>query len=171
VRVKPVRDNQRQLILGATCETDNPIRVGNVASHVRRGDAWQIPKVGLMKLKLMASGEYRYAVAVRDEDANLWLTLWVSRSQKGEFFIFIPRGDRDWDPHTSYHIDELGPHLADGVLELQTEVPSVVPYADGRSNRFGPDLWVDRYARCDGSEYKARAKARWPVRRRREPRN
>lgn len=59
------------------------------------------PKVGLMKLQPV-EGEYRYAVAVRD-GAELWLTLWVRRSRKGEFFIMLPRGDRDWDPHTSYH--------------------------------------------------------------------
>jgi hypothetical protein len=59
------------------------------------------PKVGLMKLK---PGEHRYAVAVR-EGSDLWLTLWVRRSPKGEFFIMVPRGDRGWDPHTSYHLD------------------------------------------------------------------
>ena len=61
------------------------------------------PKVGLMKLQPV-TGEHRYAVAVR-EGSDLWLTLWVRRSRKGEFFIMVPRGDRDWDPHTSYHLD------------------------------------------------------------------
>ncbi len=61
------------------------------------------PKVGLMKLQPVP-GEHRYAVAVR-EGADLWLTLWVRRSRKGEFFIMQPRGDQDWDPHTSYHLD------------------------------------------------------------------
>lgn len=61
------------------------------------------PKVGLMKLKPVQD-EYRYAVAVR-EGSNLWLTLWVRRSPKGEIFVMLPRGDRDWDPHTSYHLD------------------------------------------------------------------
>jgi hypothetical protein len=61
------------------------------------------PKVGLMKLQPVA-GEHRYAVAVED-GSNLWLTLWVKRSRKGEFFVMIPRGDRDWDVHTSYHRD------------------------------------------------------------------
>jgi hypothetical protein len=60
------------------------------------------PKVGLMKLKLIP-GEYRYAVAVR-EASGLWLTLWIRRSPKGEFFIMAPR-DPDWDLHTSYHLD------------------------------------------------------------------
>jgi hypothetical protein len=62
-----------------------------------------IPKVGLMKLQRVP-GEHRYAVAVQ-EGADLWLTLWVKRSQKGEFFIMRPHGDRDWDVHTSYHLD------------------------------------------------------------------
>ena len=61
------------------------------------------PKVGLMKLQPVP-GEHRYAVAVR-EGSDLWLTLWVRRSRKGEFFIMLPRGDRDWDQHTSYHLD------------------------------------------------------------------
>jgi hypothetical protein len=62
------------------------------------------PKVGLMKLRPLLPGEHRYAVAVR-EGSELWLTLWILRSQKGEFFVMIPRGDRGWDPHTSYHRD------------------------------------------------------------------
>jgi hypothetical protein len=61
------------------------------------------PKVGLMRL-LPVPGEHRYAVALRDGN-DLWLTLWVRRSPKGEFFIMMPRGDRDWDVHTSYHLD------------------------------------------------------------------
>jgi hypothetical protein len=61
------------------------------------------PKVGLMKLR-QVPGELRYAVAVR-EQSNLWLLLWVRRSRKGEFFVMVPRGDRRWDPHTSYHLD------------------------------------------------------------------
>jgi len=61
------------------------------------------PEVGLMKLQTVP-GEHRYAVAIED-GSNLWLTLWVKRSRKGEFFVMVPRGDRDWDPHTSYHLD------------------------------------------------------------------
>jgi hypothetical protein len=56
-----------------------------------------------MKLR-MAPGEYRYAVAVR-EGSDLWLTLWVRRSPKGEFFVFLPCGIRGWNPHASYHLD------------------------------------------------------------------
>ena len=61
------------------------------------------PKFGLMKLQPVP-GEHRYAVAVR-EGPDLWLTLWVRRSPKGEFFVMTPRGDRDWNPHSSYHRD------------------------------------------------------------------
>jgi hypothetical protein len=61
------------------------------------------PRVGLMKLP-PRPGEHRYAVAVR-EGSDLWLTLWVRRSPQSEFFIMVPRGDRDWDPHTSYHLN------------------------------------------------------------------
>ena len=61
------------------------------------------PKVGLIKIR-PGPGEHRYAVAVR-EGSDLWLTLWVRRSWKGEFFVMTPRGDRDWNPHTSYHLD------------------------------------------------------------------
>jgi hypothetical protein len=61
------------------------------------------PKVGLMKLRPL-SGEHRYAVAVRD-GSDLRLALWVLRSRKGEFFVLLPRGDRDWNVHASYHLD------------------------------------------------------------------
>jgi hypothetical protein len=61
------------------------------------------PKVGLMKLQ-PAPGQHLYAVALRQGD-DLWLTLWVRRSWKGEVFVMLPRGDRDWDVHTSYHLD------------------------------------------------------------------
>ncbi len=75
------------------------------------------PKVGLMKLQPVPD-EHRYAVAVR-EGADLWLTLWVRRSRKGEFFIMLPRGDRDWDPHTSYHLD--------GTLHMKSHDCRIVP--------------------------------------------
>lgn len=75
------------------------------------------PKVELMKLQPVP-GEHRYAVAVR-EGADLWLTLWVRRSRKGEFFIMLPRGDGDWDPHTSYHLD--------GTLHMKSHDRKVLP--------------------------------------------
>ena len=55
-----------------------------------------------MKLKPPRENEHRYAVAIR-EGANLWLTLWVTRSPKGEFFAMVPRAERKWTPHASYH--------------------------------------------------------------------
>ena len=61
------------------------------------------PKVGLMKLQPIP-GDYKHAVAVC-EGTDLWLVLWVRRSRKGEFFVMQPVGDRDWNPHTSYHLD------------------------------------------------------------------
>ncbi len=61
------------------------------------------PKVGLMKLQRIP-GEQEHAVAIRD-GADLWLTMWVRCSRKGEIFIMHPRGDRDWDAHASYHLD------------------------------------------------------------------
>jgi len=75
------------------------------------------PKVGLMRLRPIP-GEHRYAVAVR-EGSDLWLTLWVRRSRKGEFFIMVPRGDRAWNPHTSYHLD--------GTLHLKSHDHTVLP--------------------------------------------
>ena len=68
-----------------------------------RGRSLAGPKVGLMKYK-PAPGKYRYAVAVRD-DSGLWLTLWVTRSPNGEFFVMLPRADPKWNVHTSYHRD------------------------------------------------------------------
>jgi hypothetical protein len=61
------------------------------------------PKVGFMKLRSVP-GEHRYAVAVR-EGPDLWLTLWVRRSRKGEFFVIVPRAKEGCDPHTSYHLN------------------------------------------------------------------
>src|SRR5260370_35510785 len=37
--------------------------------------------------------------------SDLWVTLWVRRSPKGEFFVMMPRSDQDWTPHASYHLD------------------------------------------------------------------
>ncbi len=62
------------------------------------------PKLGLMKLKPLVSGEYRYAVAVQ-ESSGLLLVLWVRRSPKGELFVMTPRPDQGWNAHTSYHRD------------------------------------------------------------------
>jgi hypothetical protein len=56
-----------------------------------------------MKLRNLP-GEHRYGVAFRD-GSDLLLTLSVRRSPKGEFFVMMPRADRSWNPHTSYHLD------------------------------------------------------------------
>jgi len=70
-----------------------------------RAEKLATTKVGLMKLPPLRAGEYRYAVAVRDETGRLRLTLWVRRDPKGEYFVMLPRKDRRWDPHASYHRD------------------------------------------------------------------
>lgn len=55
------------------------------------------------------SGEFLYAVAERD-DKQLYLALWIRRSNKGEIFVLIPRSDRKWNPHFSYHQDGRSHH-------------------------------------------------------------
>jgi hypothetical protein len=52
-------------------------------------------KVGQMKLGPVPTGQRRYAVAVR-EAADLWLTLWVRRLEKGDVYVMVPRVDREW---------------------------------------------------------------------------
>lgn len=63
------------------------------------------PKVGVMRLQPVPD-EQKYAVAIHD-GSDLWLTLWVRCSRKGEVFIMYPRGDRDWDAHASYHVNGI----------------------------------------------------------------
>jgi hypothetical protein len=75
------------------------------------------PKVGLMKLQPVP-GEHLYAVAVR-EGSDLWLTLWVRYSRKGEFFVMMPRAELDWDVHASYH--------RDGRLHMKSNGRKVLP--------------------------------------------
>jgi hypothetical protein len=56
-----------------------------------------------VKLQPPKPGEQRYAVAIQD-GSDLWLTLWVRcTSPKGEIFVMLPRRDRDWNVHASYH--------------------------------------------------------------------
>ena len=90
-----------------------------MAGSFRRGAEAQFspPTVGLMRLQPVP-GEHRYAVAVR-EGSDLWLVLWIRRSRKGEFFVMVPRGDRDWDVHTSYHLD--------GTLHMKSHGRKVLP--------------------------------------------
>lgn len=49
------------------------------------------------------AGEFRYAIAIED-GTSLWLTLWIRRSPKGEYFVLYP-GRGFMDPHASYHKD------------------------------------------------------------------
>jgi len=77
-----------------------------------------IAKVGQMKLR-SASGEHRYAVAVR-EGADLWLALWVRRSPKGEFFVLLPRADCS-DVHASYHLEGTVHVKSDGGKALRPQ--------------------------------------------------
>lgn len=67
---------------------------------MRRGES--SPKIGLMKLRLIP-GEEKYGVALRD-GSDLWLTMWVRCSHKGEVFVIYPRADAG-NPHASYHLD------------------------------------------------------------------
>jgi len=60
------------------------------------------PKVGLMKLRRVP-GEQKYGVALRD-GSELWLTMWVRCSLKGEVFVMYPRAEAG-NPHASYHLD------------------------------------------------------------------
>jgi hypothetical protein len=108
----------------------------------------ETPKVGRMKLKPMIPGEYRYAVAIRD-DSGLSLTLWVKRSPKGEFFVMAPRAEPGWDPHVSYHEDgTFHSKSFDGSREQNTSghTPDTVQ-ASGRyaiqptSPRLSKSLW------------------------------
>ena len=61
------------------------------------------PPVGARVLRRSPT-DLLYAVAVEDE-AGLWLTLWVRRSPKSEYFVMIPRRDGEWNPHVSWHVD------------------------------------------------------------------
>jgi ribosomal protein L30 len=70
-----------------------------------RASSSATPKVGTIKLSQpIPKGEHRYAVAFR-EGSDLWMTLWVKRTPKGEFFVMLPSGNPEWDYHTSYHLD------------------------------------------------------------------
>jgi hypothetical protein len=89
--------------IDAAAVTPDELEMWRDAFSEVRQRALATPRVGLMKLKAI-QGEHRYAVAVRD-GSDLWLTLWVRRSRKSEFFVMVPRANDGWDPHTSYHLD------------------------------------------------------------------
>jgi len=48
------------------------------------------------------AAEQLYAVAVEDA-VGCWLALWVKRSRKGDYFVFLPRNEGQWNPHASWH--------------------------------------------------------------------
>ena len=74
-------------------------------------------------------GEFKYAVAVR-EGADLWLVLWVRRNRKGECFVLKTMNHRDWNPHTSYHLDGSLHHKSwdRKVLPPQKRQPLIGPF-------------------------------------------
>jgi ribosomal protein L30 len=120
------------------------------------------PKVGLMKLpQPIPNGEYRYAVAFR-EGSDLWLTLWVKRSPKGEFFVMMPRGNRAWDVHNSYHLNGTKHMKSHGrkVLSIMKGQPLTDAFRGtehlGAFGGHGPKkrrrgLRSEGLLRCDGS--------------------
>ena len=65
--------------------------------------ARQASPVGTRALR-KSPADLLYAVAIED-DAGLWLTLWVRRSSKPGYFVMIPRRDGEWNPHASWHVD------------------------------------------------------------------
>jgi hypothetical protein len=100
----------------AMLEPDDLVKWRQVFDDRARPDA----KVGLMKLGARVPGDRIYAVAVRD--AGLWLTLWVRRSWKSEFFVFMPRPDGS-NPHASYHRDGRFHHKIDGRTFPEKQLP------------------------------------------------
>jgi len=92
------------------------------------------PKVGLMKLGSSVSGDQIFAVAVRD--AGLWLTLWVRRSWKKEFFVFFPRSDGS-NAHVSYHVDGKYHHKSDGRTFAQRQLQRLDQPFKGTANLGG----------------------------------
>jgi hypothetical protein len=93
----------RYQAIDATALTPEQLETWRSMFEEARASALASPKMGRMKFKPIPN-EYRYAVAIR-KGGNLWLTLWVKRNNKGEFFSFMPRADGRWNPHVSYHLD------------------------------------------------------------------
>jgi hypothetical protein len=91
------------------------------------------PKIGLMKLPPpLLAGEHRYAVAVQD-DADLWLGLWLKRTKKGEFVILIPRVETGWDPHSTYHLDGTYHSKSHGVVVMEKTLQPLTGPFRGRN--------------------------------------
>jgi hypothetical protein len=84
------------------------------------------PKLGLMKLS-RDPGEQKYAVAIRHGD-DLWLTMWVRCSPKGEVFILYPRAGREaGDPHASYHLSGIFHQKGHGKARLRHQRQPLTP--------------------------------------------
>ena len=98
-------------------------------AEVQRDMQRQPPPVGRMRLKSLAQGEYRYAIAVDTPD-GLRLGAWVRWSPRREAFVFLPRRDGRWNPHASYHRDgTLHQKDYDRVSLRQRRQPLVDPAA------------------------------------------
>jgi len=95
---------KRQGVNPATITPDELKDLQDAFKDVRRVRK-SSPKVWRIKFKPLDAGEQRYAVAIQD-GSDLWLTMWVRCSPKGEIFIMYPRAGRhSGDPHASYHRD------------------------------------------------------------------
>ena len=68
----------------ATC---TPEEIKMMRSIFDEGMRKSSPKVGLMNFPPV-TGEQKYAAAIRD-GSDLWLTMWVRCSWKGEIFILV----------------------------------------------------------------------------------
>jgi hypothetical protein len=91
-----------------------------------------------MKLGSSVPGDRIYAVAVRD--SGLWLTLWVRRSWKREFFVFMPRADGS-NPHASYHLDGTFHHKSDGRTFAERKYQRLdQPFTGTETSEVGPDM-------------------------------
>ena len=59
------------------------------------------PKLGRMNIKRDPKDK-AYAVAIHKGN-DLWVTLWVKHTARGDIYVFQPRHDGSWNPHASYH--------------------------------------------------------------------
>lgn len=92
---------ERQGVIPATPEELKDCREDFDDAMQRRKDS---PPAGPKNLPPLRPDEQRYAVAIRDRSA-LWLTLWIKCDPQGDIYVFVPRADRPWNAHTSYHHD------------------------------------------------------------------
>jgi hypothetical protein len=92
------------------------------------------PKVGLMKLRAVP-GEQKYGLALRD-GSELWLTMWVRCSPKGEIFVMYPRADAGI-PHASYHLDGTYHHKSYGHKGISQRTRQPLTAAFNESEHLG----------------------------------